>query len=211
MKQSASKRNGSSAGVRQKLLDAAAELFNSKGYAATTVREIVKTAGVTKPVLYYYFKNKEGIFLELMRGTYVKFSELVNSLPSETGSVREKLTRFIDQTFCLFLEEIRTVRLMFSIYYGPHQGAPFFDFDIYHRQYQEAIRKLVEEGLRRKEFRGEDPEDITWAFIAAINVAMEVELGHSDLSLGREGLIRQMNLIFRALGSEKKKSAGGKK
>ena len=196
---------------RQRLLDAAAELFNSKGYAATTVREIVKAAGVTKPVLYYYFKNKEGIFLELMRGTYVKFNELVDSVRSEKGSPREKLERFIDQSFCLFLEEIKTVRLMYSLYYGPHQGAPFFDFDIYHRKYQEVIRGLVEEGIRRKEFRGENLEDMTWAIIATLNVVMEVELGHPEISLGREGLSRLLKLIFQGLSSERKKPAGGKK
>jgi len=196
---------------RQRLLDAAAELFNSKGYAAATVREIVKAAGVTKPVLYYYFKNKEGIFLELMRGTYVKFNELVDSVRSEKGNPREKLERFIDQSFCLFLEEIKTVRLMYSLYYGPHQGAPFFDFDIYHRKYQEVIRGLVEEGIRRKEFRGENLEDMTWAIIATLNVVMEVELGHPEISLGREGLSRLLKLIFQGLSSERKKPGGGKK
>ncbi|MBP1717749.1 MAG: TetR family transcriptional regulator [Deltaproteobacteria bacterium] len=196
---------------RQRLLDAAAELFNSKGYAATTVREIVKAAGVTKPVLYYYFKNKEGIFLELMRETYVKFNELVDSVRSEKGNPREKLERFIDQSFCLFLEEIKTVRLMYSLYYGPHQGAPFFDFDIYHRKYQEVIRGLVEEGIRRKEFRGENLEDMTWALIGTLNVVMEVELGHPEISLGREGLSRLLKLIFQGLSSERKKPAGGKK
>ncbi|MBP1712210.1 MAG: TetR family transcriptional regulator [Deltaproteobacteria bacterium] len=196
---------------RQRLLDAAAELFNSKGYAATTVREIVKAAGVTKPVLYYYFKNKEGIFLELMRETYVKFNELVDSVRSEKGNPREKLERFIDQSFCLFLEEIKTVRLMYSLYYGPHQGAPFFDFDIYHRKYQEVIRGLVEEGIRRKEFRGENLEDMTWAIIGTLNVVMEVELGHPEISLGREGLSRLLKLIFQGLSSERKKPAGGKK
>ena len=75
------------------------------------------------------------------------------------------MVRFIDQSFCLFLEEIRTVRLMYSIYYGPHQGAPFFDFEIYHQKYQEAIRALVEEGVRKKEFRAENPEDMTWVII----------------------------------------------
>ncbi len=146
-----------------------------------------------------------------MRGTYVKFNELVDSVRSEAGSPREKLERFIAQSFSLFLEEIKTVRLMYSLYYGPHQGAPFFDFDIYHRKYQEVIRGLVEEGIRRKEFRGENLEDMTWAIIGTINVVMEVELGHPEISLGREGLVRLLNLIFRGLGGEKKKSAGGKK
>jgi TetR/AcrR family transcriptional regulator len=39
--------------VRKRLLKAALELFTKKGFAATSVREIVEIAGVTKPVLYY--------------------------------------------------------------------------------------------------------------------------------------------------------------
>jgi AcrR family transcriptional regulator len=210
MNQIVLKKNGSQGGARQRLLDAAAELFNSKGYTATTVREIVKAAGVTKPVLYYYFRNKEGIFLELMRETYVKFNELIDAIRSEKGSAREKLERFIDRSFCLFLAEIRTVRLMYSLYYGPHQGAPFFDFEIYHQKYQEAIQGLVEEGIRQKEFRAENPEDMVWVIIGAINVVIEVELGHPEVSLGREGLARLLNLLFQGIGSERKRVVGRK-
>jgi TetR/AcrR family transcriptional regulator len=193
------KKDESPPGARQRLLDAAAEMFNSKGYAATTVREIVKAAGVTKPVLYYYFHNKEGIFLELMRETYVKFNTLLDSAHSEKGSASEKLRRFIDRAFSLFLEEIKAVRLMYSIYYGPHQGAPFFEFEIYHQKFQGAIRGLVEEGVRRKEFRDENPEDMTWVIIGAFSVVTEVELGHPEVSIGREGLARLLNLIFQGI------------
>ena len=45
---------------------------------------------------------------------------------------------------------------------------------------------------------------MTWTIIGAINVVIEVELGHSELSLGREGLARVLNLIFRGLGRERK-------
>ena len=173
--------------------------LTAKDMLPTTVREIVKAAGVTKPVLYYYFHNKEGIFLELMQETYLKFNALIDFPQSEKGNAREKLGRFIDQSFCLFLEEIKTVRLMYSIYYGPHQGAPFFEFEIYHQKFQEAIRGLVEEGVRRKEFRDENPEDMTWVIIGAFSVVTEVELGHPEVSVGREGLARLLNLIFQGI------------
>ena len=39
-----------------KIVAAAVRLFCEKGYEATAVREIVEAAGVTKPVLYYYFR-----------------------------------------------------------------------------------------------------------------------------------------------------------
>ena len=52
--------------VRKRLMDAAILLFTTRGYAATSVREIVEMAGVTKPALYYHFQSKEGIYLAIL-------------------------------------------------------------------------------------------------------------------------------------------------
>lgn len=194
--------------VRQRLLAAATDLFARKGYAATTVREIVASAGVTKPVLYYYFQNKEGIYLELMGETFANIDHLVDSARGDRGSVRERLLRLCDQAFSLFLENIEAVRVMYAIYYGPHQGAPFFDFDAYHLKFQEAIRRLAEEGIRKREFRKGNAEDMTWAILGAVNVAMEVQLGHQEMGLGREGLARVLNLIFRGISNDLRRKTG---
>jgi TetR/AcrR family transcriptional regulator len=192
--------NGS---MRQRLLASATDLFTRKGYAATTVREIVGAAGVTKPVLYYYFRNKEGIYLELMREAFSRLDELIAGTAGDRGSATQKLLRLCDRTYTLFMENVKVARVMYSIYYGPHQGAPFFDFDAYHLKFQEAVRGLIHEGIRNGEFRKGNPEDMTWAILGAINVAMEVHLGHPELQLGREGLARILKIIFQGISAEK--------
>ena len=135
--------------ARERLLAAATNLFAQKGYAATTVREIVAEANVTKPVLYYYFRNKEGIYLSLMRETYGKFDKFLDTFLAEKGTATQKLFRFCNEVFGLFVENLQTVRVMYSISYGPPQGAPFFDFDAYHLKFQDALRRLVEEGIQK--------------------------------------------------------------
>jgi TetR/AcrR family transcriptional regulator len=189
--------------VRHRLLAAATDLFTQRGYAATTVREIVGAAGVTKPVLYYYFRNKEGIYLELMREAFSRLDELIAGTAGDRGSATQKLLRLCDRTYTLFMENVKVARVMYSIYYGPHQGAPFFDFDAYHLKFQEAVRGLIHEGIRNGEFRKGNPEDMTWAILGAINVAMEVHLGHPELQLGREGLARILKIIFQGISAEK--------
>jgi TetR/AcrR family transcriptional regulator len=191
--------------ARRRLLDGAAELFTRKGYAAATVREIVAAAGVTKPVLYYYFRSKEGIYLELMREAFVKMDELLSVLPVARESATRKLLRLCDQTYSLFMENVKVARVMYAIYYGPQQGAPFFDFDAYHVRFIEAIRRIVAEGIRKGEFRKGNPEEISWAIIGAVNVAMEVHLGHTELELGREGLARVLKLIFQGIGAHRRR------
>jgi AcrR family transcriptional regulator len=183
--------------VRERLLAAATELFSRKGYSATTIREIVAAAGVTKPVLYYYFQSKEGIYLELMSGAFSKLDALIETSRDEGGSATERLLTLSDRVFSLFMDNLEGARLMYSIYYGPHQGAPFFNFDAYHLKFQDAIRLLVKKGMHLGEFQKGNAEDRVWAILGAVNVAMEVQLSHPEMAIDRKGLARILELILR--------------
>jgi AcrR family transcriptional regulator len=191
-------RNGAEPGpdVRERLLASAAEIFSTKGYAATTVREIVHRAGVTKPVLYYYFRSKEGIYLDLMREPFERFVALVDGTTAEEGTARARLVRLCLQAYDIFVEHLDLARVMYAIYYGPPQGAPFVDFDAYHLRFQEGILDLLEDGIRRREFRKGDAGDMMWAVVGAVNVAMELELCRPRQSVGREGIRRMLAIIF---------------
>lgn len=194
--------------VRQRLLSGAAELFGSKGYASTTVREIVQAAGVTKPALYYYFHNKEGIFLELMREGMTRFESLLDAARKEIGTVEERVVRLSDQVYQLFLGHIEIARVGLSIHYGPPQGTPFFDYNAFHLKFLELIERLVREGIRKGEFRKGNVMDMTWAILGAINVALAFQLWHPEKSIGRKGLIRVLDVIFEGISSKRSKEKG---
>jgi AcrR family transcriptional regulator len=51
--------------TRSALVSAARKLFGAKGYAATSLEEIVSEAGVTKGALYHHFSDKETLFLSV--------------------------------------------------------------------------------------------------------------------------------------------------
>jgi AcrR family transcriptional regulator len=70
-------------GAKERIAAEAIRLFCEKGYEATAVREIVDAAGVTKPVLYYYFKNKEDLFKRVMEGIFAKHFERLGRLCSD--------------------------------------------------------------------------------------------------------------------------------
>ncbi len=197
--------------ARQRLLSCATGLFTRKGYTAATVREIVAAAGVTKPVLYYYFHNKEGIYLELIRDAFAKFDALLDASRGERGSATERLLHLSDQAFSLFMENIEMAKLMYSIYYGPPQGAPFFDFDTYHMKFQDTIRRLVKEGIRKKEFHKGNTENMMWAILGAVNVAMEVQLCHPDMGIERKRLAGILKLIFQGISAQRSRQEGERK
>ena len=52
--------------IRQRVLESAKELLIEQGYKKTTIRGIVERSGVLTRSIYYFFKNKEAIFAEML-------------------------------------------------------------------------------------------------------------------------------------------------
>ncbi|NMM81697.1 TetR family transcriptional regulator [Acidovorax sp. SRB_14] len=52
---------------RDAVLQAGAQLFNERGFHATSLDDIAARLGVSKPTLYYYVKNKDQILIECVR------------------------------------------------------------------------------------------------------------------------------------------------
>lgn len=52
--------------MKDKIIEKATELFMSKGYLATSTRDIVKELNITQPALYHHYKNKELIYIEVL-------------------------------------------------------------------------------------------------------------------------------------------------
>lgn len=57
----------SAASPRDQVLDAAAELFVTRGFAATSTREIAEKVGIRQASLYYHFAGKDEILAELLQ------------------------------------------------------------------------------------------------------------------------------------------------
>lgn len=185
--------------ARDRLAAAALSLFNERGYAATAVREIVEAAKVTKPVLYYYFGNKEGLYLHLMEEAYEKFSQTLAASLDHRGSAASRLDHLLTSLFRLFLEHTAEVRLMHALFYGPPQGAPFFDFEKYHHKLQAVVGQILQTGVAGGEFRRLDLQDMTLVVIGVLDIGIELRLCHPELNTSPEDISRMLKVVFTGL------------
>src|SRR5512136_1762261 len=185
--------------ARGRLMTAAIAVFARKGYAATTVREIVEAAGVTKPVLYYHFGSKEGIYLAMMREALKEFDAMVTEALKQGGSAAERVMRFLDVAFGLVLDHLDVMRVVEGIYYGPPQGAPHFDFEVLHQRFMDTLVGLVREGMEAGEFRRADPVDLAWVLVGPFEVAREMSLCHPEVDFSRDRLARLLNVVFQGV------------
>ncbi|MBI5408782.1 MAG: TetR/AcrR family transcriptional regulator [Nitrospirae bacterium] len=191
--------------ARGRLLGAALDIFNERGYAASSVREIVKAAGVTKPMLYYYFRNKEGIYTELMTKPFEVLEKILEETAHEKLSARKRVIRLFDRIFLLFMKNLKAARLMYSIYYGPPQGAPFIDFEGYHLKIREVTGLIVKDGIKSGEFRAVNVDTLTWALIGALNFVLEEQLCQHTPMVDDKGLSDTLALIFDGVAPSKSK------
>ncbi|MBI5674338.1 MAG: TetR/AcrR family transcriptional regulator [Nitrospirae bacterium] len=191
--------------ARERLLIAALDIFTEKGYASTSVREIVEAARVTKPMLYYYFGNKEGIYMELMREPFKVLEKILVETAHEELSSRERVMQMYNRIFLLFLKNLKAARLMYSIYYGPPQGAPFIDFESYHLKIKEVTELIVKDGIRSGELRAVNADTLTWVLIGALNFVFEEQLCHRSPMIDKKGLAGMLDLIFDGVASIKSK------
>ncbi|CAJ1500659.1 helix-turn-helix domain-containing protein [[Mycobacterium] kokjensenii] len=79
----ASRRPGHS--PRDEILDAAAELFTTVGYAATSTRRIAESVGMRQASLYHHFAAKDDILEALLAGTVEASAQLAADLVAEAG------------------------------------------------------------------------------------------------------------------------------
>ncbi len=79
--------------TRSKILDEATRVFNRKGFAATSVNDILKASGTTKGNLYFHFSNKGEIGLEVLKREKQAFISFLDDVLNE-GSPGQGLDNF---------------------------------------------------------------------------------------------------------------------
>ncbi|MFI6739294.1 TetR/AcrR family transcriptional regulator [Nonomuraea sp. NPDC050451] len=71
--------------TRQALQEAATRMFEERGYAETTVRDIAEAVGVTERTFFRYFPSKEDLILGEILELFPEFARLVRGRPAGEG------------------------------------------------------------------------------------------------------------------------------
>ena len=79
----------------QEVLDAARRIFSRLGYAAASVEEIAKEAGMAKGTIYVHFKSKEEVFATVLVSDLDYLTNLMIEGMSAATTFEERLTVFL--------------------------------------------------------------------------------------------------------------------
>lgn len=197
-----STRSKATAQTRERLLDAALTLFSQRGYAATGIRDILQTAGVTQPTLYHHFADKASLLQTLIERHYGESQQQLEEIIAGEASTAGKLFAFVTSSFQHCAADPRVPRLMFQTYFGP--TVPEID-GILDKLTEKRFRLVVgimEKGMRSGELAASNAEFLALAFCSMVDQPLNLfsrksrpkryltpELAHSIVRLFLSGAV----------------------
>ncbi|MCP3900367.1 MAG: TetR/AcrR family transcriptional regulator [Desulfobacteraceae bacterium] len=117
-------------GIRRfQILEAAKEVFSSKGYNAATMEEIADVAELSPGTLYIYFKNKEELHTFLSIDILKRIAEAVEVVSQSQVSSEIKLDNLRD------------------VFIDVYENDPMILINLFHLQAGETLKNLSEEVL----------------------------------------------------------------
>ncbi len=188
----------------QEITDAALAAFAEKGYAATRVDDVAKRAGVSKGLLYLYFKTKEELFKAVVRSFVVPRIDALTEIIESSELSSEEFLRgpFLDFVKTLPGSPISVViRLMIAE--GPkHPDLVQFYWDNVVSRGLGAIGELLQRGVQTGEFRKSAVTEQPHLFIMPVLFSVIFNLLFDKQSIDTNRLIEtQIDLLITHLKS----------
>jgi AcrR family transcriptional regulator len=139
--------------VGQRILDSAMRLFAQKGYAATSVREIVQDAEATNPMLYYYFQNKEGVFLKLLEIAFALQEQAIERTLAMDAPFYDKIRALFNIHIETLFNSPHAMRFIYTALFSAQESQPNFDHHHKRTISIKRVQSLFDEGVRCGEFQ----------------------------------------------------------
>ncbi|RME89930.1 MAG: TetR/AcrR family transcriptional regulator [Candidatus Hydrogenedentota bacterium] len=157
--------------TREKILEAAREIFSEKGYHGTTVSDIIGKVGMAQGSFYNYFENKRSIFMELLEDFISKVEQAASSF--HVNDVKDRNTYTVMAVSIaaaigyVFQENEKLARIFFHEAMGIDEEIN----EIIDRAYRSLVATSLK-FIRRGQEIGVIRKDIPAEIMAGANVGM---------------------------------------
>lgn len=181
---------------REEIIKTAAQIFSAKGYHGTTLDEIAKQIGVSKPALYYHIKNKEEILKEIV-GRIMEPMESVAQVGKSDMPPRERISEMIRMLiqFAAERQEITLIALELNKILPKRTREALKKRQ---KDVEDVLMQTLEQGMKEGVFKSGDSKMYAFAILAAANSVYrwynpEGKLTHNQIA---EQFIRLLELGY---------------
>jgi AcrR family transcriptional regulator len=181
--------------VRDRIEASALKLFSEKGYAGTSLREIAEAARTTKPMIYYYFGSKEGLFASTLGSRLQEFGDAVDAATQADDDPCDKIRQFADSYLRYFQSQEPHIAFVLREVFG--LGADIMaEFGrSLDQRIVARLKRVLSEGVAREVFRPCDVESCTVAIMGILNMFI-LRRVFNDVPIDREAAVDQVMSFY---------------
>jgi AcrR family transcriptional regulator len=151
--------------TKEKILDVAMQVFSAYGYEGASIRAIAKAAGISIGGVYLYFRNKEELYLNLIKDRIEEQVLLTKEAVASAGSPEDGLRAFLS----LHLQYGIKNKELILINIREHRFAFGNDFkQKFLRSQIELLMKILNKGTTEGVFRKCDTEEASRIIMATL-------------------------------------------
>ncbi|MDB6126056.1 MAG: transcriptional regulator, TetR family [Pedosphaera sp.] len=184
--------------TQQQILAAALSKFASRGYAGTSVQDIVDAARVTKPTLYYYFANKVGLYQALVDSAHDERYRLMQEAVKRGHTLKEQLVEILTALFDYALGHRELMRVAFATAFAAAEELPKeLDYTGKCKRSFEFMHSLIKQGLAEGMLdRRFNSQELATGFHGSMNVYVISHLLMPECTLDRRTAERVVQLFL---------------
>ena len=147
----------------ERILEEGWRLFQQKGYRGVTIDELCARCQLSKPTLYYYFQDKENLFVQVLENKLHGF----RAAAERPGSLAERLAAVAAAILDSFQTEYSTLLRDREFLKKPENLKRIRD--AFHSELFGPLNAIMQSGIENGLLKGDNPEVPTLIFLGVIN------------------------------------------
>lgn len=145
----------------------AAALFMTKGYAATSMRDLAQAVGIEPSSLYSHIKSKEDLLVKICTDTALRFTEGMDRITHMTTGPSDQIAAVIDLHLTIAEEDPSSVTVFTDEW--THLPAQYLDvFEKQRRSYQKGVKAIIQSGIDQGVFAKSDASILTKTMLTSL-------------------------------------------
>lgn len=158
---------------RDKILVSAIEVFAEKGLKGATIRAVAKSAGFNSALIYYYFENKQTLFIEsikhILRGFFAQLERDIKQF----STAEERVGFLVDGIFRYYTTNPERMRLM-SVVLVMHGDLMRKIIRQFLRERSALPLQIIMEGVMKQQLKKFNPVQVWWTILGASMLSLRM-------------------------------------
>lgn len=152
---------------KQKILEAAAQLFRDKGYSATSMRDLARAVDLKASSLYNHIASKEEILQELCFSTAHKFVDAITEIELREEPALDKIKALIHLHTMVAATDLTSIT-SFNDEWRHLKEPHLSEFLSLRRHYEEHFLKILTAGMQAGSIKPMEPQLVFYTMLSSI-------------------------------------------